>query len=220
MSMFFELPVPVFWLWFSALVYLVSIGLFWSSFRRERSQLMNAFMGFLVGMAWLHLFIGAGLYWGQMFLSHIGFLGGLTGVAYTLKFPLSALSESKRKPLFYLGLTSAWLIVGWMLLFPHKPSTMIWVGYIYMITVAGLISSIYIIWRGIKARNTWVKVKGIGGGIGIMSCCFLADILVLYVLVTGISMGVVTGHFFMWLAPIVLIAFVFFGRILEKRSSL
>lgn len=213
------LPGAVFWLWFSALVYVITIAFFWGSLRREKTELMQAFFAFLVGMAWLHIFVGAGTYWKQMLLSHIGFLGGLTGAAYTLKFPLSAFGESKRRPLFYLALILALLIVAWMLIFPHKGTTMIWVGYLYMITVVGLISGFYIVWQGIKAKENWTKIKSIGGGTGLITCCLVADVLVLYTLATGIKLVVVSGHFFMWLAPVILIFAIYLGRYLQKVSE-
>jgi hypothetical protein len=213
------LPGAVFWLWFSALIYGIAIILILGPLRREKSELMYAFFAFLAGMAWLHLFIGAGTYWKQMLLSHIGFFGGLTGTVYTLKFPLLALSESKRKPLFYLALIVAWLIVVWMLIFPHKSPAMIWVGYLYMITTAGLISGFYIVWQGIKAKESWVKVKTIGGGAGVITCCLAADVLVLYTLATGIKLWIVSGHFFMWLAPVILILAIYLGRYLQRVSE-
>jgi len=180
---------------------------------------MYAFFAFLVGMAWLHIFIGAGIYLKQMLLSHIGFLGGLIGATYTLKFPLSALSEPKRKSLFYFSLILALLITLWMIIFPHKTSIMIWASYLYMITVVGLISGFYIVWQGIKAKERWIKVKAIGGGMSLITCCLVADVLVLYTLAAGIKLVVVSGHFFMWLAPIILIFSIYLGRYLQRISE-
>lgn len=210
------LPTAVFWMWFSAVVYITAIVIIWNPLRREKSELMYAFFAFLTGMAWLHVFIGAGVYWKQMLLSHIGFLGGLTGAVYTLKFPLSALSESKRKPLFYSALVIAWSIVALMLVFPHQNSTMIWDGYLFMIFTAGVAAGFYMVWWGIKAKERGIRIKGVVGGMGISTCCFLADVLVLYSLFFGMQSTVVSGHFFMWLAPIILIAAVLYGRHLEK----
>lgn len=219
-SIILGLPTAVFWLWFSAIVYGIALISIWKPLRQEKSELMYAFFAFLVGMAWLHIFVGAGVYWKQMLLSHIGFFGGLTGAAYTLKFPLSVLSESKRKLLFYFALISAWLIIAWMLIFSHKGSTMIWVGYLYMIFTAGTVSGFYIVWRGIKAKEIGAKIKGSGGGIGLITCCLLADVLVLYTLLFGVKLLVVSGHFFMWLAPIILIAAVFYGRYFKKKRNI
>lgn len=213
------LPVSVFWLWFSALVYIIAILLFLPSFRREKTELMIAFFAFLVGMAWLHIFVGAGVYWKVMLWSHLGFLGGLIGAAYTLKFPLTALAESARRPLFYLALLVVLAIIGWMLVFPHKPSTMIWVGYLYMITIVGILAGGYMIWKSWQIKDIGLKVKGIGGGIGLLTCCFLADVLVLYTLTAGVKLGIVTGHFFMWLAPIILIFVIYLGRYLRKKET-
>ncbi len=212
------LPMPVFWFWFSAVIYGIAILLIWKPLRREKSELMYAFFAFLAGMAVLHLFVGAGVFWQQMWLSHIGFLGGLVGAAYTLKFPLLALSEPKRKPLFYTALFSALLVVLWMFVFPHKALTMVWVGYIFMILTSGIVASSYIIWWGSKSTSGEAKIKGIGGGLGMFTCCLIADTLVLYTLFFSTHLLVVSGHFFMWLAPIILIFFVYLGRVLQEKQ--
>jgi len=64
--------------------------------RREKTELMYAFFAFLVGMAWLHIFIGAGIYLKQMLLSHIGFLGGLIGATYTFKISSFRFERTKQ----------------------------------------------------------------------------------------------------------------------------
>ncbi len=212
------LPAAVFWFWFSTLFYLAAILFFWGPLRREKTDLMYAFFAFLVGMAWLHLFAGAGTYWKQILLTHIGFFGGLTGAAYTLKFPLTSLKESVRKPLFHLALVIAWSIVAWMLIFPHSTKAMLWAGYLYMITISGGVAGLYIMWQGIKAKEIWVKVKVIGGGAGLVTCCLVTDVLVLYALTFGITLPI-SGHFFMAFAPVILIFAIYIGRYLQRRAE-
>lgn len=217
--MILGLPVPVFWIWFSAIVYIIAIILFLPALRKEKSELMVAFFAFLAGMAWLHIFLGAGVYWKQMLLSHLGFLGGLIGVVYTLKFPLTAIAESARRPLFNLAILLALAIVGWMLIFPHQFSTMIWVSFLYMIITAGILAGGYMIWKGWQMEDIGSKIKGVGGGAGLLTCCLVADVFVLYTLVVEVTLGVVIGEFFMWLAPIILIVALYLGRAFQKPKS-
>lgn len=211
--MILGLPVPVFWLWFSAVVYVIAILLFLPALRREKSELMVAFFAFLAGMAIFHVFLGAGFYWNQLLLIHLGALAALTGAAYTIKFPLTALAESKRKPLFYLTLLIGWSIIAWMLIFPHQTQTMLWLVLGYMIIVSGGIAGGYILWKGFKAKESWGKVKCIGGGAGLITCCLAADLLVIF---AGVS---VLGEFLMALAPVILILAIYLGRYLQKVSE-
>ena len=207
------LPEAVFWLWFSASFYMVAIFFFLEPLRKERTELMLSFFAFLAGMAFFHILLGAGLYLNNMLLIHLGAFAALTGAAFTLKFPLTALSESKRKPVFYLALAIAWLIVVWLLIFPHEMKTMLWLVLGYMIVVSGGIAGFYIIWQGLKAKESWVKVKCLGGGGGLFTCCLIADVLVLLV---GVS---VLGEVFMALAPVILILAIYLGRYLQKVSE-
>ncbi len=207
------LPGVVFWLWLSASFYLTAIIFFLGPLRKERSELMYALFAFLAGMATFHVFLGAGFYWNNLLIIHAGIFAALTGAAYTLKFPLASLSESKRKPLFYLALAIAWLIVVWLLIVPHTTETMLWLALGYMIVVSGGIAGLSIIWKGFQQKETWVKIKCVGSGTGIIICCLAADLLVL---LGGVS---VMGEILMAAAPVVLIFAVYTGRYLQKKAE-
>ncbi|MDO8592208.1 MAG: hypothetical protein Q7R92_00375 [bacterium] len=209
----FGLPGEVFWLWFSAFFYIIAILFFLGPFRRERSsELMVAFFAFLAGMASFHILLGAGYYFNSLLLIHLGSFCALTGAAYTLKFPLTALRPNLRGPLFYSALIGGWLIIAWMLIFPHSTEVMLWLVFGYMILFSGGIAGLYIIWQGLKTKENWVRVKSIGGGVGIVTCCLAADLLVL---IRGMS---VLGELFMAIAPIILILSIYFGRYLKSRT--
>lgn len=207
----FGLPEVVFLLWFSALFYVAAIILFLAPLFREKNELMFSFFAFLTGMAFFHIFLGLGLYLNNMIFIHMGSFSALTGAAYTLKFPLTAISPAKRKPLFYLALAAAWLIVVWLLIRPHETKTMLLAVLGYMILASGLIAGPYILWRGIKSKETWMKIKCVGGGAGLFICCLLADVLVL---LGGVS---VLGEFLMVFAPIVLISATYLGRYVQRN---
>lgn len=206
------LPGNVFWLWFSALFYLIAILFFLEPFRREKNELMSAFFAFLAGMATFHLLLGAGFYLDNILLVHLGSLSALTGAAFTLKFPLSALEQHLRKPLFYLAMISGWLIIVWMLIFPHDLKLMLWIVLGYMIVFSGGVAGLYIVWEGIKTKDIGVKIKSIGGGVGIITCCLAADSLVL---INSLSM---VSELWMSIAPLVLILSIHLGRSFQARA--
>lgn len=208
------LPGIVFWLWLSALFYLSAIILLLAPLRKEKNELLYALFAFLAGMAAFHVFLGAGFYLNNLLVIHLGVFAALTGAAYTLKFSLASFSESKKKLLFYLALSVAWLIVVWMLIVPHSTETMLWLAFGYMIVVSGGIAGLFIVWKGFQQKETWAKVKFIGSGAGIIICCLVADLLVLF---QGTS---VLGEILMAMAPVILITAVFYGRYLEKAKTL
>lgn len=209
----FGFPGEVFLLLFSAFFYLVSIFFFLGPLLKEKTELMISLFAFLVGMAFFHIFMGVGFYFDSMLLIHLGAFAALTGSAFTLKFPLTVLDESKRKSIFYIVLAVAWLIVAYLLIFPHEMNVMLWLVFGYMIIVSGGITGVYIIWQGFKVKETWVKVKCIGGGSGLFLCCFIADIIVL---LFGVSL---VSEIFMMLAPVILILSLYIGRYIKKVSE-
>lgn len=208
----FGFPATVLLLWLSAAFYIVTIVLLWKPFRRERNDLMVALNAFLYGMAFFHIFLGAGFYFNNLFLMHLGSFAALTGSAYTLKFPLSGLKQPFRQLGFYLALAIAWSLVVWLLISPHPLSAMISSVLVYMIIVTGL-AGIYTIWIGLRAKERWVKVKCLGGGAGMITCCLFADLLVL---ANGVT---ILGEILMSVAPVILLAGLFVGRKLQPASG-
>jgi len=207
-------PGAIFWLWFSAFFYSIAVLFFWNPLKKEKTELMYAFFAFLFGMAVFHILLGFGFLWNSHFLIILGAFAALTGTAYTLKFPLTALrNHLARKILFYIALTIAWLIVAWLIIFPHMMETMFWLVFGYMILVSGGISGFYIVWTGFKLKERWLKIKCIGGGSAIITCCFVADLMFLLM---GMS---VLGEIFMALAPMILISSIYLGRYLQRRSE-
>ncbi|MDO8555318.1 MAG: hypothetical protein Q7R75_02020 [bacterium] len=212
------LPEMVFWLWLSATFYTIASVLFLSHLRKEKNELMYAFFAFLVGMGVFHIFLGAGFYWNSHILIHIGMAAALIGSAFTLKFPFSALINPEkpslmRLALFYLAITIAILTAIWLLIADHPDKIMLDLTFGYMIIATGSIAGTYVIWKGFKQEKTWAKVKSVGGGAGMVICCFIADVLVL---TQGVS---VAGEILMAIAPVVLISSFYLGGYLQKKSK-
>lgn len=210
-----DLPMlthPSILLWVSASFYIVTILILWGAFSKVKNELMTAYHAFLYGMAFFHIFLGLGLYLNNPFFINLGVFAALTGSAFTTKFPLSSFSPNISKAGFYSTLFVAWLITIYMLLFPQQLDIMLKVVLGYMILVAGG-SGLYTMYVGFKASESSVKVKCVGGGLGIVTCCLLADLMVLFQGVT------VLGEILMSIAPVIMLSSLLIGRRLQTDSD-
>lgn len=211
------LPSGVFLLWNSALWFLLASAFILKPLSETKDKMIQGFFAWLLGMGLLHAFLGAGFLWNVTVLLHIGIFFGFTGSAYLLRIPLRGLVPRYEKTIFYTVLLIGWSIVLWMIIWPHLHTVklMLWLLFGYMILVAGILPGFYLVWMGIKAKSRALKVKGIGGGIGIITCCLLADLLVIFVFMSVAFWA----EFFMAIAPVILIAAVLYGRSLEKAEK-
>lgn len=211
------LPSGVFLLWMSSFFFLVSSVIILKPLFEKKDKLTMAFFIWLLGMGLLHLFLGLGILFNTVILLHLGVFFGLTGSAYLIRIPFSGLIPRYEKTGFYLVLLAGWLIVAWMFLWPHVHSIelMLRLLFGYMILIAGILPGPYLIWMGVKSKSRAVKVKAVGGGIGIISCCLIADVFVLFA-----YMGVAFWpEFLMTIAPVILITAVLWGRKIEKQEE-
>lgn len=211
-----SLPTPIFWLWFSGLLFsLMTVLFFLVSYQKQKNELMTAFLGFLVGMASFHVLGGASMYWENPLLMYLGSLGAVTGSAFVFKFPLtSAVNKRVQQRLFFLVLVTGWLLVLAMLITNVDTITSMAWASIYMIMFSGSISGTYIIWKGFRLNDPDLKIKCIGGGCSIWFCCFLTHVIVLTIGMTGLA------KFFMVMTPITLVASVFVGAQLSKNPTM
>lgn len=209
------LPDPVFWLWLSGITFLaMAIILLFGPLRKEKSELMYAFFGFLAGMACFHIFLGAGMYYDNLFLTYIGVLGALTGSAFVLKFPLTEiLNKSLRNYLFYIALGIGCLLVLLMILNSYGHEKAMFIASVYMIVVSGAIGGFYIVWKGLHLKEPAMKIKCVGGGCSIVFCCLITHLIVITIGMTLLA------KFFMVLTPIVLIFAVYLSRAVEQRGG-
>lgn len=206
------LPGNVFLLWLSASFYVLVILILFRPLKQIKNELILAFNAFLYGMAIFHIFLGAGIFLNNTVLIHFGIFAALTGSAFTLKFPLSSFNNLWQNIGFYTALAAAWVIVLWALLFSIPTDLILKITLAYMIIVTGG-AGFYTIFVGIKSSDPAVKVKCIGGGLGMVTCCFFADLLVFF---KGVTMF---GEFLMSIAPLIVLAGLFFGRRLQKDNS-
>lgn len=172
-------PFVTFVLWITAATNFIGAGMVYPSFRREKENLINSFFVWILGMALMHVFIGVGVWTGNMNWTKFGFFFGLTGSAYIGRIAFLTFTPKFERGGFYVLLIIAWLIILGLLIIPHLPTTMLWLSFGYMIVVAGIIGSLSLIYIGIKATDKIAKVKAYFGGSGIISCCLIADAMVL-----------------------------------------
>lgn len=210
---FWTLPDPIFWLLSSGLVFLAMTIIFLlGPFRKDKSELMQGFLGFLAGMSCFHLFLAAAMYQMNVLLAVLAAFGAMTGSAFLLKFPLLAMaSDTTRKNLFYAALAIGWGLTAWLLITAMDPMLPMMVGATYMIIVSGALGGFYIVWKGLHFSDPALKVKCVGGGCSIIFCCFLTHIIVLTVGMT------VLAKTFMILTPVSLVAALYIARVVEKQ---
>lgn len=208
MKMIYHVPEPVFWLWLSGVVFLImGILLIVGPYRKERTDLMNAFLGFLLGMGVFHILGGAAMLYMVPALMYIASIAAITGSAFVLKFPLNSIvNEEKRNTLFYVALLIGWGLIGYLLLNNATMDLVMNAAAIYMIVSSGLISGFYMIAHGFRINDPATKIKCIGGGCSIVFCCFVTHIIVL---LAGLT---IFAKVFMVLTPITLALSVVLAR--------
>lgn len=123
MSFLTQLPTPVFWLLFSGIVFFtMAVIILVRSYFENRDELMNAFLGFLVGMSAFHLLGGFSMLFENPILMYVASFGAMTGSAFIVKFPLTAILDRKiRQVLFTGALALAWIFVAWMFISAQDP---------------------------------------------------------------------------------------------------
>lgn len=208
------IPGEVFLIFVSAFFYVVAVALFWQQYQRSKDELMAAFLAFLAGMAAFHLALGVGSYYQNNSLVLLGLFAALTGSTFTLKFVLARFKEGVRGVLFYVMLGLVWVAFIAALFLVVPVSFVLTATLWYMIMTTGIIVGMYVVVRGFRSKERPVQIKCVGGGLGMITCCLVADITVL---TSGVS---VLGEALMSIAPIMIIASVYYGRQVEKRQTL
>jgi len=207
------LPGSVFFLWMSALFFTVTFLVFWKRFRDERDALTGAFTAFLLGMAIFHIILGAAELYQNEALILLAILVAFIGSTYTLRFPLSELKEPWRSWIFYTVLAGTLIYMTAAILYSYPVGHVLTVVFWYMIIVSGGISGLYALKKGFEAKTQSARVKCIGGGAGIITCCLVADLMVIFAGVT------IIGEVLMSVAPVILLGSVVHGRRCEAKEQ-
>lgn len=217
--MAFGLPLPVILLWTSAFFFILGLLLTLKPFLRERTILMTSFFVYLLGMALMHIFLGGALLvsglTAKIFII-ISFFSAVTASAYVSRFTLYTQFPDYEKKGFFALLAIGWLIILYSLFLPFKEiisGITLYLVFGYMIIVAGIFTGLYMVWVSLRQKEYYLRIKGFFGGLGISTCCLLADVLAL---IYGVS---IIAESFMILSPILIVFGIFYGRLLEKRSK-
>lgn len=210
-----DLESPVFWLLISGFIFLtMTIIVLLGYYLRQKDDLMTAFLGFLAGMSAFHILGGFAMFYENPILMYLASFGAMTGSAFVMKFPLTAIMDKKiRQTLFMGSLAIAWILVIWMFAAAQDPMTSMKIASVYMIVFSGAISGTYIIWRGLHLKERSVKVKCIGGGCSLWLCCFLTHLIVITIGMTALA------KLFMVMTPITLSISVIVARMMSKPEK-
>ncbi|MEK9175525.1 MAG: hypothetical protein AAB795_02925, partial [Patescibacteria group bacterium] len=132
-----------------------------------------------------------------------------------LKFPITVFPQQWRQPLFYIFLVIVLAVNVWMIVSPIPGDQMSEIAMIFMIIVNGIITGFFMIWTGIRAASKSVKIKAIGGGLGVSSCCLVSHVL----FSTQVDIGLISSVFFQFIAPFLILGSVYAGRRVQNQST-
>jgi len=190
----------------SGIFYLLCAYFVWKKMRQENSELIKALFAFLVYQTIGMFFMGLQMYTMNPLYAKISSLAILVGSAYMLKFPFSVFSAWTRKILFMLTLVGSIALFAWFMQTPALQMALMKFSLWYDLAVNGVVVGGTIIVFGV--RNAMYRVKALGGGSGVVSCCVVANASML-------GGAVLASSFFQFLAPLLILGALFIG----KRAS-
>lgn len=194
------------------MLYIIGIVATWRTYRKEPNELMAAFMAFLISMAISLAFMAGAMLWGIPLLGMIGTVAILVGSVIMLRFPFSYFEPTTRSIMFGTAVVLAFLFLFFMMVVPAGQRLMSDLVMWFMIIVNGIMVSLFMIQRGLAAQARWFKVKTIGGGVGIASCCLVSHLAAL----NGMMMLMAVSQF---MAPIIIAVSIHLGRRLQAEQS-
>ncbi len=182
----------------SGVVYLVC-GLFlWKKVKREQNELLSALFAFLMYQAVSMFFMGINWQTGSMTPFYVASLAVFIGSAHMLKFPFSHFSSSVRNVVFYLSIAATIGLFAWFMLDPVRQMAIYNFTFWYDIVVNGLVVGGSILLFGLAAKERTIRMKSLGGGAGVVSCCVVANAAI-------IGGAVLTSSVFQFLAPVLIL---------------
>lgn len=189
----------------SGVFYILCALFLWKPFRKEGNELVGALFAFLLYQAINMFFMGLEMQTMNMLYSNIAALAVLLGSAYMLKFPFSSLSRGARKIIFLTSIVVVLGIFTWFMQTEAKQMSLMNFVLWYDLVVNGLMVGGFMILLALRTSEKILKVKALGGGTGVVSCCVVSN---------GAMLGgaMITGSLFSFLAPVVILASLMFSR--------
>ena len=205
-------PLIVFLLLLSGIFYLICAAFVWRPFRQEKNELIGALFAFLVYQAISMFFMGLDMQYMGNFYGAIASLAVFIGSAYMLKFPLSSFSEKTRRISFLLILIVALGIFAWFMQTPERQRSLIHFTLWYDLVINGVIVGGFILALSLKKTQGLLRVKALGGGTGVISCCVVAN-------ATMLGGALLTSSVFQFLAPVLIVGSMAYARRKQKLSE-
>ncbi len=196
------IPMGVMLMWAVGVTYTIGLFVLLKEHKSDHSELMKAFLTFMASMAGANIFLGLTMYDMRPIYMFLAMIAIFTGSVFMLKFPLSAVRESLRKPLFYTALIVSWVMAIMIMMIPALQHQMAMIAMGFMIMVNGIFIAFYMIAAGLRLTNPGARIKAIGGGVGVASCCLASHVL----FGTEITSLVMLSFLFQFGAPIIMLA--------------
>lgn len=204
-------PLEVFLMLASGVFYLLCALVIWKPYREDKNELIGALFAFLLYQAVSMIFMGVEMHTMNMLYGNIASLAVFIGSVYMLKFPFSSFSESTRKILFYSTLAIVLAVFAWFIQSPEREMVLTQFILWYDIVINGLVVGGFILFLGVKATENWLRIKAIGGGSGVVTCCVVANASML----TG---ALIVSSVFQFLAPLLILGSLTYAR--KKQNSM
>ncbi|MDO8560445.1 MAG: hypothetical protein Q7S23_05485 [bacterium] len=197
----------------AAILYVVGTIVFLPTFTRERSELTAAVLAFFASMAAGLSLLGAADLLDVPILAYLGAFSIITGACVMLRLPFTVLPQPLRPLAFYVSLAVSWLLLSWLVGTPDGRNLLLPATMAYMMVINGGITGGYLFSIGLRSRLPSVRVKAIGSGAGIASCCIGAH------LATIAGAPAVVAATFQLAAPLVLLTALFAGRAMQRGTA-
>src|SRR5690606_4567976 len=121
--------------------------------------------------------VGYAIWVGDLLFLRLSFFPTIFGSAYLARVPLTSLFAKLGDKLFYLLLAVSLLLGASLFIFNMDMMMSMEVMMYYMIGVAGLFAGGFLVLLGLfRVKNRSDKIRSVGGGFAVMSCCFLSHI--------------------------------------------
>ncbi len=209
--MFLGYPLEIVLMWASGIFYLICAAIIWKPFREEKNELLGALFAFLVYQAISMFFMGLGLHTMNMIYENIAALAILIGSAYMLKFPFSSFSSGTRKLIFGTSIIVVLGLFVWFVISPVREMSLVNFSIWYDVYVNGVVVGLFMIIVGLRSHISWLKIKALGGGSGVVSCCIVSNVAM-------VSGALAVASVFQFVAPIIIVTAIYAGRRKQQQA--
>lgn len=189
----------------SGIFYTLCAMILWKSYKKDKNELVGALLAFLCYQAINMFFMGIEMHTMNIIYSNIAALAVFVGSAYMLKFPFSSFSEKTRRMIFLFSLIIVLGIFAWFMQTIEKQMELMYFTLWYDMVVNGIMVGGFMIMLAFRTSEKFLKLKALGGGTGVVSCCVVANGAML-------SGALLTSSVFGFLAPLLILGSLLFSK--------